>query len=353
MHIMTLHEPAGAIRSLVDNAAHIVVIQADNPDADSLGSALALEHILGDMGKRVSLYCGVDMPGYLRYLEGWDRVQRDLPRQFDASIIVDASTLTLLEKLQNSGQLGWVAGKPCIALDHHAAVGNKLEFAQIIADETASSTSELVYHTARDAGWPVTPAAGACLMTGILGDTQGLANDLAKPATYRVMAELIELGVDRPRLEERRRELNRMPVDIFHYKARLIDRAIFTAGGRAASVDIPQHELTQYSPLYNPVPLIQNDLLGTEHVAVGIVFKHYADGKVTGAIRCNAGYPIADKIAVRLGGGGHPYASGFKVMDGRPFNEIKSECLACAAELLDNLDKDSIHETLQHPDPQA
>lgn len=81
------------IRSIVDAAEHIVIVQADNPDGDSLASALALESILGDLGKTVSLYCGSDVPSYLRYLEGWDRVQNELPIRFDASIIVDTSAI--------------------------------------------------------------------------------------------------------------------------------------------------------------------------------------------------------------------------------------------------------------------
>ena len=44
------------IRETIEAAQKIVVIQADNPDADSLGSALALEHVLGDFGKDVILY---------------------------------------------------------------------------------------------------------------------------------------------------------------------------------------------------------------------------------------------------------------------------------------------------------
>ncbi len=42
--------------SLINDARKIVVIQAENPDGDSLGSSLALEEILGDLGKEVSLY---------------------------------------------------------------------------------------------------------------------------------------------------------------------------------------------------------------------------------------------------------------------------------------------------------
>src|ERR1700728_4343762 len=92
------------VANIVSSAQKIIILQADNPDADSLGSALALEQILDDMGKEPLLYCSVDMPGYLKYLAGWDRVSRELPAQFDASIVVDASTMTLFEKLEQSGQ---------------------------------------------------------------------------------------------------------------------------------------------------------------------------------------------------------------------------------------------------------
>jgi phosphoesterase RecJ-like protein len=327
------------IKQLVDTATHIVIIQADNPDADSLGSSLALEHILGDLGKQVTLYCGVDVPGYLRYLSGWDRVVRELPKQFDASIIVDASTLTLLEKLQTNGEMGWLAAKPCIVLDHHGTVDHKITFAAAtLLDDHASSTGELIYNLANDLAWPVSADAGTCLMTAILGDTQGLTNDLASAATYRAMAELIELGVNRPLLEESRREFNKMTPEIFKYKGRLVERVEFTAGGRIAHVTIPQHEINSYSPLYNPVPLIQGDMLATSGVALAIVFKEYSDGKTTAAIRANIGFAVADKLAAHMSGGGHPYASGFKITTGKPFTEIKAECLTFAAQLLDQLD---------------
>jgi nanoRNase/pAp phosphatase (c-di-AMP/oligoRNAs hydrolase) len=82
----------------------------------------------------------------------------------------------------------------------------------------------------------------------------------------------------------------------------------------------------------------------TENTDIAIAFKVYKDGKITGKIRCNYGHPIANQLAQHFGGGGHPYASGFKVTDGRPYNEIKSECIRVATELLDNLDKESPHE---------
>lgn len=333
-----MYKQAEAIKKLVEDAHKIVIVQADNPDADSLGSALALEHILGDLGKEPYLYCGMDMPGYLRYMAGWDRVQSELPRQFDASIIVDASTMTLLEKLANSGQQGWLAGKPCVVLDHHEIVENVVPFATVmINDHKRASTGELIYHLAKQLDWPLPLAAQEFIMTSILGDTQGLTNQLASAETYRILAEFIDNGVDRPALEELRREYGKMPPEIYRYKAELIKRTEFAADGRIASVAIPQAEINKFSPLYNPAPLIQGDMLQTAGVDVAIVFKTYADGRITGAIRCNATAPVGAELAKHLGGGGHAFASGFKDTSGRPFEDIKDKTITYATELLDKL----------------
>lgn len=342
---------ADHIRRIIQDAQRILILQADNPDADSLGSALALEHILGDMGKEPLLYCGVDIPGYLRYLDGWDRVSKDIPSQFDASIVVDASTTTLFEKLNQTEQKSWVASKPCIVLDHHETVSNQLPYATVtINDPTNSSTGELVYHVATQLDWPLSVEAQTNLMTAILGDTQGLTNQLTSAETYRVLANMVDAKVNRPELEELRREHTKMPAVIFKYKAVLINRTELAIEGRLAIVTIPQDEITQYSPLYNPAPLIQTDMLQVEGVQVTVVLKHYDDGKVTAAIRCNNAAPIAAKLAEHFGGGGHAYASGFKLTDGRPYNEVKSECIEFVTELLHNLSQEQAHEALQHAD---
>ena len=329
------------IKKIIDEAQRIVILQADNPDGDSLGSALALEAILSAQGKDVALYCAVDIPGYLKYLSGWSRVLRDLPKNFDASIIVDTSTKTLFGKIQAAGEYSWLATKPCIVLDHHAETASDIEFATIVHNpEGVSSTAELIYDFAKAAYGSVPSDAFNPLMMGILGDTQGLTNPLASAHTYQVMSEMVAAGADRPALEQLRREGSLMHESIYRYKGKLIERTEFAYDNQIATVTIPQSELITYSPLYNPGPLIQTDMLQTEGVRVGIVFKVYDDGKITAMIRCNAGAEIANKIAVKFGGGGHGFAAGFKIVDGRPFNEVKSECINYANELLENLNQE-------------
>lgn len=324
------------ISELVAATQHVVVVQADNPDADSLGSALALEHILGDLGKEVSLYCGVDIPTYLRYLPGWDRVQKDLPKQFDASIIVDVSTYTLLEQLYKTTQLNWLKSKPCIVLDHHETVEKPLDFAAAsIIRPDAASTGDIIFNLAKTNGWKVSKDAAEQLMTSILGDTQGLTNELTSANTYRTMAELAELGADRPKLEEQRREASKMAEIIYRYKGELIRRTQLAAGGKIAHIMVPQDEINRYSPLYNPAALIQFDMLQIQDVVLSLVFKTYDDGHVTAAIRSSV--PVAGKLAEYMGGGGHNYASGFKIEGKQDFDAIRDKCLTKATELLNEL----------------
>jgi phosphoesterase RecJ-like protein len=332
---MSNYPQASAIQEIIANSKHVVVIQADNPDADSLGSALAMESLLANLGKEVSLYCAVDMPTYLKYMTGWDRVSKEIPRKFDASIIVDASTMTLLEQFEPAEISGIYSSKPCVVLDHHAITDHPIPFVDIIINDTeVSSAGELIYNLGKQLDWPFSVDTYNFIASSILGDTQGLTNELAKPQTYRVMADLIDNGVNRTELEEIRRDASKMPKVIFRYKADLINRTELYVEDKLAIVVVPQHEINEFSPLYNPGPLIQGDILQTQGVQVAIVLKQYDSGKITASIRANYGFAVAGKIAEHFGGGGHKYASGFKITNNKPLNEVKSECIEIASQLL-------------------
>lgn len=323
------------IQKLIEGAQKIVIIQADNPDGDSLGSALALESILGDLGKDPYLYCGVDVPGYLKYLTGWDRIAPTLPTNFDLSIIVDTSANSLLEKLNNSNERSWVAAKPVLVLDHHGDVECDIPYATLAINVSEFvSTGELVYELAKQLKWPVSVAAGETILQSILSDTLGLTTDAPTGNTYRRIGELLDMGVDRAKLEETRRELSKMHPKVYEYKAKLIERTEFYNDGQLAIAVIPEDELYDISPLYNPGALITSEMSMVEGVVMCIAIKHYRN-RVTGAIRCGSKKPIAHELALKFGGGGHAYAAGFKVeQENIDFNALKIEILAEANKLL-------------------
>ena len=337
---MIKYQEAEKIAQLLKNAQSVVVIQADNPDADSLASALALEHVLEDLGKQVSLYCGVDLPSYLKYLPGSDRVSSELPQHFDLSIIVDTSSDTLLEQLDRQGSKGWLAAKPAIIIDHHGTAPS-ITFAEVICNHPAVATGEVIYELAQQLDWPLNVEAKKLLAVAILGDSLGLMSEATTARTIQIIAELVQGGVSLAEIDNLRRQTMKREPELVHYKGRLLERVEFHDNNRIASITIPWEEIEKYSPLYNPPMLVLDDMRLAKGTAIAIAFKLYTDGKVTAKIRCNYGFAIADKLAEHFGGGGHPYAAGFKIADGRSYQDIKTETIKHASELLDSLTKDS------------
>jgi phosphoesterase RecJ-like protein len=311
-------------------------MQADNPDGDSLASALALEQILGDLGKSVWLYCGIDMPSYLHYLQGWDRVQKELPSQFDMTIIVDTSADSLFETLNGSDQRSWLKTRPCVIIDHHPGEVS-IPYATIDCNQEAVSTGEIIYELSRQNKWEMNDEAREMIAVSIMSDSLGLVSEGTSARSIQIISELVDSGVSLAKLENARRELMRKSPELIKYKGELLQRIEYYDDNRIATITIPWEEIQKYSPLYNPSMLVIDDMRMSEGTDVAIAFKVYADGKVTAKIRTNYGKGIASELAQAFGGGGHRYASGFKVSDGKPFNEVKSECIALATQLLSKL----------------
>lgn len=344
---MVVYSEAAKIDELIRNAQRIVIIQADNPDGDSMGSALALEQIIGDMGKSPYLYCGANVPTYLQHLEGWSRINKDMASNFDLSIIVDTSADSLLHNLQEAGQKAWIASKPSIILDHHD-VEATITFASVMCNQPAVATGEVIYELATQLKWSLNLQAKTLIATSILSDSLGLTTPATSARSIHIIGELVEGGVNLPEIDTKRRETYRKSVEVTRYKGVLLQRLEYFADDRIATVTIPWEEIQEYSPHYNPSMLVMEDMRLTTSTNIAIAFKVYSDGHLTAKIRANYGYPIAGKLAEHFGGGGHAYSSGFKISDGKPFNEVKSECIQYATKLLDNLEQEHSDETSQH-----
>lgn len=332
-----------SLGSLIEEAENIVIIQADNPDGDSLASALALEAILAEKDKKPFMYCGVDIPGYLRYMKGWDRVSRNLPSRFDLSIIVDTSSLLLLENLQKTGEINWLKTKPCIVIDHHSTEPT-IDFATVNHIKKSVSTGELVYGICMENGWKIPPDAAEHIVNSIMSDSLGLVSESTSSNSVRIIAELMDGGVSLAKLDARRKEFQKKQPELLGYKGELLKRIGYLAEGQLAYITIPWKEIEKYSPLYNPSMLVIDEMRQVMDVKLAIALKSYPDGRITAKLRSNYGYPISDKIAERFGGGGHPYASGFRVTDGSKTEDILKKCEDAFIEELSiiNRDKDEI-----------
>ncbi len=300
-------------KELIDIATKIIVIQAENPDGDSLGSALALEEILSDLGKEVILYCPVEIPKYMRYIAGWDRVVSEFDTSADLAIIVDTMAEVLLTRVvETPGVRHFLDTHPVLVIDHHDTESN-LEFKYTALTEEAVATGEIIYDLAVDAKFDINQQAAENLLVAILSDSLGLTTENVSAKTYHTAGKLTELGANVSVIEKRRREYMKKSPEILHYKGALLERIEYYLDGKMALVHIPWEEIKEYSDKFNPSVLVLDEMRLVEGVEIGVAIKTYPDGKLTGKLRSNI--PISSIVAGYFGGGGHDYAAGFRVYE--------------------------------------
>lgn len=319
---------------LINDAQKIIVIQAENPDGDSLGSSLALEEILGDLGKDVVLYCPVEIPKYMRYINGWDRVVANFDTTSDLAVIVDTTADVLLSKvLETPSVRHFLESHPVLVIDHHTTEPT-LSFDHTLLTADAVATSHVVYDLAISADWAINTQAAEDMMIALMSDSLGLTTPNVTPETFHFAGNLAALGASNNIIEERRREFMKKSPEILAYKGELIRKIEYLLDGKLALVHVPWDEIEKYSDAYNPGALIGDELRLVENVALSVVIKTYPDGKVTGRLRGNL--PIAEAVAGYFGGGGHAYAAGFRVYE--QYDTIVSELVTATNKALQEYD---------------
>lgn len=297
----------------INDAKKIIVIQAENPDGDSLGSSLALEEILSDLGKEVVLYCPVEIPKYMRYIIGWDRVVTDFDTSVDLAIIVDTSADVLITKvLETPGVRAFLESHSVLVIDHHTT-GSTLSFDHVMVNDDAVATSEILYKLASENNWQISAQAAENMLVAIMSDSLGLTTQNVTGNTFYVAGKLTDLGASNAVIEGRRREFMKKSPAILAYKGELIGRIEYLLDGKLALVHIPWEDIQAYSDQYNPSVLVLDEMRLVEGVELGVAIKTYPDGKVTGKLRGNL--PIAEEVAGYFGGGGHKYAAGFRAYE--------------------------------------
>lgn len=318
-----------AFTDFLKDKQRLCIIQAENPDGDSLGSAIALDYILANTEN--SLYCPVDIPKYLHYFPDWSRISTEFDYKADGYIIVDTAAQILLSKLlQDDAIKNSLYRKPVLVIDHHETADD-LDFPHEAIIEPLPACADLIFKIARTEHYEVPLTAAEAIYWGISSDTLGLVSPSVTADTMRTMADLIDLGVNPAKLDEERREFMKKSPRILEYKANLIKRIDYALDGKLATVHIPFSEIQAYSDEYNPNVLILEELRLVEGVVVAISIKTYPDGKVTGKIRSTL--PVAEKVAGYFGGGGHPFAAGFRTYD-TSYEEVVSDITRILPELL-------------------
>ena len=295
---------------LIAAAQTILVLQPDAPDGDSLGTALGLEEIFGDLGKTVHLYSYKEPEPYLHSLEGWDRVRvdKDFPKSFDLTVIVDIGSPALIKSVIEH-HFDRLTAKPVTVIDHHVSrqpFGFELA-AEVV--EEAVAAAEVVTRVAQTAGWSINPAAAAKLAAAILADSLGLTTSGTTADSVEALATLTRAGANLHRLHQDRIAASALTPDLLHLKGRLLSSIEFHLDDRLAIAEIDPETVREYKDITEPYALILNEMQRVKGVELVAVFKNYGT-KINVPLRSNTG--AAGPIAELFGGGGHPNAAAYR-----------------------------------------
>jgi len=315
-----------AIVSALSERNHFLILTHEDPDADGIGSMLALGRSLSAAGKEVTLLTQEPIHPPLRSLTGADQVVNELApdSRFEIAVALDCAERTRLGRVGNQLK----DHDLLINIDHHET--NSAFGTLNLIEPTCSSTAELVFRVIQAAGLPISPDVAGNLFAGIQADTGSFRYSNTTPGAFRAAADLLEQGADPWDISRRvmdsyslpRLRLLRMALDTvrFHYAGQIavmtLTRRMFQESGAQAAdterfVDYPRF---------------------VEGVELGVLVRELGERECKFSLRSNKRLNAA-RLAADFGGGGHVRAAGFRCQ--RPVDDAISEFLIRAEGFLD------------------
>mgnify|MGYP001613095585 CR=1 FL=1 len=166
-----------------------------SPDPDSIGSALAMMHILKTLGKNPTVIMGDSAPpSSFKILPGSEKIelinffQVNLSK-FDTFIILDTSSP---EQISKKGPVDLPKTLNTIIIDHHKS--NK-EFAKInLVDTNYPAVCQIIYDLLKEWKIEISPDVALCLFTGIYTDTGGFQYQPTDSSTFSAASELVKIN---------------------------------------------------------------------------------------------------------------------------------------------------------------
>ena len=317
----------GPIREVLDTllpAQRVILTTHINADGDGAGSEVAAAAWLRARGKEAWILNPTPFPDSFRFLlpdpewcvDPGSRKAQELAQAADVAMVLDTGEVPRIGRVtQLLGEL------PRIVVDHHPPGPDPIPGVSF-RDAEASATGELLFDLIAASGEPWPPGAALGLYVAILTDTGSFRFSNATPRAHRMVAELLEKGVDPEGTH--RRVYGEYPLRRFQLLRACLEELELDPAGDLAWMTVP-------SEAYDSLSATTDDLDGLvdypreiRGVEVGILFRETARGGTKISFRSNGDVDV-NALAGRFGGGGHKKAAGAMVE--RRLEEVRREVL--------------------------
>ncbi|MFE3190010.1 bifunctional oligoribonuclease/PAP phosphatase NrnA [Nocardia sp. NPDC059240] len=299
---------------ILDRAKSVTILCHVQPDADTVGSGLALAQVLRRRGVPVVVAFAepAELPVSMRSLPATDLlVPADkVPREVDVLVSVDCGSAGRLGVLRD--RLDGAA--TTLVIDHHRS---NTRFGKVnVIDENAESTAGVIARVLDAWGEPIDRDIAHCLYAGLVTDTGSFK--WVRPGSHALAERLIATGIDAAAIT--RTLMDTHPFAWLPMLSRVLSSAQVLpdaakgAGLVYAVVRREDTEAVRSEEVESVIDLIRT----TAEAQVAAVFKESrtAPDYWTVSLRSHAnpdGTPGVDVacVATALGGGGHRYAAGY------------------------------------------
>lgn len=303
-----------------------VLFTHKNADGDTLGSASALFEIGIAAGKNI-LWFGPDaeFPHAYKFLHNSEKYNAHIDKFYfdDKSalyIFLDCANET---RSVNLGEDLILKDFNILNIDHHE--DNTCFGSVNCVAPGASSTAELLLLILRIGGWDISLKAAESLYTGMWTDTGGFAFSSTLPRTHRVIADLMELGVDAGEMFDAVNQTKR--VSGMALWGRALSRIkIFGDNKNFALSWVDLKDFKETGAVQANTEGLPSCLMALEGVRLAAFISEQVDGAVKISVRSRPGNFGAADIARELGGGGHTRAAGAIIKD-KNLNDFIAEII--------------------------
>ncbi|MET1073784.1 MAG: DHH family phosphoesterase [Umezawaea sp.] len=291
-------------------ASDVTLLAHVNPDADALGSALALGLALHRRGVRVLVSFGApaEVPETLRDLDvaGLLVPASAIPAAPAVLVALDAGSVGRLGPLGNRVAATVEAGGQVVVLDHH--VSNPGFGTVNVVDDRAEATALVVLRLLDVMGVEVDEPIARCVYAGLVTDTRSFRH--ASSETHHVAARLLDAGVDAEAVA--RPLMDSHPFGYLGMLATVLSRAALDRdavrglGLVHAVVTLEDAKGLRPEEVESVVDLVRT----AEEAEVAAVLKELRPSTWSVSLRSVSRIDVRE-VAQLLGGGGHRRAAGF------------------------------------------
>lgn len=306
-------------------ASKCIVVSHDRPDGDALGSTLAMGRLLELQGKQVIRLNADPVPEALSFLPDSEKLER--PGEglvADLIFVLDAGgrkrvSETVWDVLPKS--------VPVICIDHHLSHEPFGDYRWV--DPNSPATGQMIAELAEACGWPLDLPIAENLYVAISTDSGHFRYASTTGKTLRIVAELLDLGVDTHRYNVLLNES--YPPRCLDLVEEILPTIRRSLGGHCLSFRLTRETSARLGLQGDDSSLLVSLLRTIKGASITIVFEELGDGKIRVSSRSKDEKLSVAKVCEAFGGGGHFLAAGARLPG--PIDLAEESFLAKVAEL--------------------